>query len=376
MSQPQRTKTGAPRQTARSGCPLAGPAMFVGLMLVLCTMPGCEKIPTFGELIGQDQAEESVEGLQTKHEPGPSVPLTTREEPASTGPDPAITSFRGTAPNMRTDSQLVALGSLDSGLERMEDIDLSSSTVTAVGLAELKKFPAVRKLTLSMMMQMTPEMIEEIGEIKTLEVLELTGSPLSGISLEPLSSLPALVEINLSNTGITDEVLEHFKPIETLEVLRLDGNPINGAGFRYFERRGFPNRIRVVDVSNTSFSQQGFPFLRGWRTLEEFHAGQSGVFDLCLASLGTCKELKVLTLGYNPQITDEGVKRLASLRKLERLDLHNCSSVSDQGMYFIRNNKGLQAVDAEGTSVSRNGALGLKKFAPEARIAFRGGVVQ
>ena len=339
--------------------------------LLLCT--GCEKVPTFKELIGQETAEPEPEPLpQRSAEP---TELTTREEPVQPVTPAAISAFQSASPLERDDRHLLALADVEEGLEVFEEVNLGGSRVSAAGVAVLQKFPALRTLQLGRVQKYSPEMAQHIGQIETLTVLTLEGNGVTDSDLIPIGQLRNLVELNLSNTQVTDEGLEHLKDIETLEVLRLSHTNINGSGFRHFRRRGVQNRIRVIDVSHTSFSQQGFPHIRNWQSLEEFSAGQSGVYDLCMAALGTCKNLTYLSLGFNPQITDAGMNRLGSLRKLETLDLRSCSNVSDRGLYFIRNNKNLQLVGADGTRVTRNGALGLKKFAPDVRVSFPGGAV-
>lgn len=345
-------------------------------LLLLLAVTGCEKVPTFQELTGQDSGEETPTAPATSTDGSPAAqngsggtsPLARQPvEPPS--PEKILEAFHKDS-HRATDAQVQKLvEDLGENVEVVDELSLAGSSVSDAGMEWVGKLTGLKSLNLANV-SLTPAGYGHLRAIPGLEVLDLTSTSITTPELAFVQDLPELRELHLGHTPINDKAFVHFAGLENLEVLVLDNTSIDGSGFQVFaKRRGFAG-LRHISANHTSFGNYGFVHISGWKNLEYLSAVQSGVTDSSLAGLRRCTEMKELNLGYN-SISDLGVKQLGGLKKLEKLELHNSSAtITDLSFNVIKNMKQLTFLQLNGSSCTERAARLLKeKFIPGATIS-------
>ena len=102
------------------------------------------------------------------------------------------------------------------------------STVTAAGIAELKKCPNLRSLHF-FGVPVSPELLNAMVKLDSLTTLQLNDTSITDAGLEHLKGMTSLTRLYLHNTQITDAGLEHLKGMTSLAKLDL-GTQITDAG--------------------------------------------------------------------------------------------------------------------------------------------------
>ena len=90
-------------------------------------------------------------------------------------------------------------------------LDLTKSAVTDEGLAILKKFPNLQRLTLEGSTKITTEGVRHLAEIPSLEKLNLVRVKLVDSAVDFLSTMKGLREVYLYQTQLSDEAIQRLK---------------------------------------------------------------------------------------------------------------------------------------------------------------------
>jgi len=90
-------------------------------------------------------------------------------------------------------------------------LDLTKSAVTDEGLAVLKKFPNLQKLTLEGSTKITTEGVRHIAEIPSIEKLNLVRVKLDDSAVDLLSAMKGLREVYLYQTQLSDDAIQRLK---------------------------------------------------------------------------------------------------------------------------------------------------------------------
>jgi hypothetical protein len=90
-------------------------------------------------------------------------------------------------------------------------LDLTKSAVTDEGLAILKKFPNLQKLTLEGSENVTTAGLTHLAEITSLEKLNLVRVKLEDSAVDTLSTMRGLREVYLYQTQLSDTAIQSLK---------------------------------------------------------------------------------------------------------------------------------------------------------------------
>jgi Leucine-rich repeat (LRR) protein len=115
---------------------------------------------------------------------------------------------------------------------RLEDLYLSGDRITDAALENLKRFPRLRKLTVSDNQTITGAGLANIKELTQLQALYVRYTPVGDAGSAHLEELTHLHTLYLHDTGITDAGLEHIKTLTQLKSLYLRESRVTDAGVR------------------------------------------------------------------------------------------------------------------------------------------------
>lgn len=173
---------------------------------------------------------------------------------------------------------------------RVRSIDLSNTKVTDSDLTQLESLSDTRALNLAQ-------------------------TPIQGVGLAVLRSMPQLKELDLSGTKITDASLAHLRRLSNLEVLNLNNTPITGTGLAVL--RTLPS-IGQLSLRNTGITNASLAHLAGLKQLRTLDLDNTQVTDAGLVRLQECVNLQALSL-ENTRVGMAGVLPLRCLTRLEDL---------------------------------------------------------
>jgi Leucine-rich repeat (LRR) protein len=237
----------------------------------------------------------------------------------------------------------------DQGLEyllqlpNLTHLDLSFTSISDDGMIAIGKLSKLRSLRLLDCL-ISDQGLQSIGKLVDLEELWLRGAWVTDQGLEHLRGCRSLKRINLANTLVTDESLQLLKSFPDLERLQ--------AGESKITLRGMFN----LSAANPKFTLRsaiaGFGIGTGTerRPSDEKQDPLSTLTELYMAS--------------NPRVNDDTLGALHEqgfLSDLSHLDLSD-TSVTDEGMVYLRDSTQLHFLDIERTSVTDEGLNWLKNL--------------
>lgn len=126
------------------------------------------------------------------------------------------------------DSPQAAISSL-SACHRLEHLTLTGpwGSKDIRGISELKQ---LKRLSLSYTRNVDDEALAEIGQLKRLEILHLTGTAVTDRGMPHLARLKGLKILSLNYSNVTDQGLVHLAGLKQLQTLSLRHTNVSGRG--------------------------------------------------------------------------------------------------------------------------------------------------
>ena len=167
------------------------------------------------------------------------------------------------------------------------------------------------------------------GDLRALDGLYLTGSPLGDAGLQVLSEFRSLKYLTIEKTGISDATLEHIGRIRNLEALNISGNGVTDAGLAQLKNL---TKLKKLNLAQSAVTDEGLAHLVNMQEL--LWARLPGdMTDAGLEHVAKLKSLYKADLGHT-KVTDEGLAQLEAMTDLREviLPLH----ITQQGYDALR----------------------------------------
>jgi hypothetical protein len=416
----------APRRQRWSGVSLTALALLVTALVGLA---GCDKPPTFSELLNGKKKEEPApppppKVVQAPSTPAPVVQAPKEPEKPKRAPQEVIAEFNSTPPQKHTDAQIIELASTPEAADQYTELNLNNSGVSNAGLAALSKFDKVEKLnidncpftnaglanvakmknltSLSMnggvlkesscdqglasikeMHQLTslslesanvtPKGLAEIAQMTWLESLNVARTRFNGDNLQMLAPLVNLKELNISYTMVGDSAFEYLLPFNQLETLKIAQIPLKGTGLKELaHRNGCPLLRNLVMFGNDQLDRSGYEGIYGYRkTLESLDVGLAALTNERFEAILGCTKMERLLVHDNKALSDDAMVHLPKLRKLKTLYFWKNPGISDASLpYFLKLNRSLENLTLNVTNCTENGVRQLKRKMKNCQIEF------
>ena len=293
-----------------------------------------------------------------------------------------------------------------AGLPRLESLALVHSAITDVGLKELTRCGILTHLRLAGVDRVTEAGVAELRKARPKLVINrmagpprtqpprpsekeiesainklgfvrrdkaLAGQPVVEVQLNSdqvsdntlafLKSFPRLQKLSMVNSKITDKGLVHLKGLTHLRELNLGGcRKITDEGIAHLAGL---TRLQMLELGYTGITNSGVAHLKGMKDLRKLSLSTTKVDDGALIHLQGLTELRELNL-FNvgefltgKRVTDEGLKLLKGLTKLQVLLIPN-SSVTSKGMEYLKGMTDLRELNLFCTRVGDEGLAHLK----------------
>jgi Leucine-rich repeat (LRR) protein len=394
---------------------------------VLAGLAGCEKPPTWSELVNGKKEDEKPATVATPT-PSASKPIAFPTEPArpKKTPQETITQFRSKPTEQRNDQDLVELAGIGEGLDQFTGIDLTHSAVTEKGIAVLPKFDHLETLVLDGC-QLTNAGLEQVSKIKSLVSLSMDGGAIrdpntdaglahiknmqqltslhmdrakfspQGIAnvakmtwlesfsaaetlfneqdLEQLAELTNLKDLNVSRTRIGDAGFRGFLPFKelvSLNISQLRGG-FTGQGLKdLVQAHGIP-KLRSLNIyGNRKLQTPAYEAIYKLPTLETLDLSEVDLDDAHFTAVKRLTKLERLSLSHNSDLTtrDSTLQTFLSLKKLKRVSFENNPGINDRIFQSLSKLKNLEVVVLWDTHVTEQGAQAFKRKLPNCEVNF------
>jgi hypothetical protein len=195
-----------------------------------------------------------------------------------------------------------------------------------------------------------------------LQELNLTGTSVTDAGLVHLKDLTNLAKLSFGRTQVKGPGLDYLKELPNLRQLGLN-RTVDDAGLAHLE--GFPC-LWLLHLGNTRISDAGLVHLEGLSSLSWVYLPDTEVGDNGLVRIVKLPKLELLNLDHT-RVTDAGVVHLKGCSKLAKLYL-NRTRVTDAGLSALHGLSRLEELDLKDTQVTAAGVAALRKALPKCHI--------
>jgi Leucine rich repeat/Leucine Rich repeat len=282
-----------------------------------------------------------------------------------------------------------------AAIKTLKRLDLSLTYVSDHGVERLKALDQLEDLNMFAAEFITDAAIAFLRSHRQLKTLNLRGTDVTDTSLSYVAALPQLKSLDISFTQISDVGLEHLASLAELEELKLGGNKISGVGlhvlkllpklktlsFYGIQRRnaGWCWAPVVTDLELDTISllggledlNIGLGVALGTARPDDLGpadgeaecriAGGTRITDFGIAKLASLKKLRHLDVS-GASITANGIKMLAAFHELRRLSLWNVKGVDDRAAAPLESLATLTSLDLSNTPIGNDTLRRLAKL--------------
>ena len=416
------------QSSARRTNPCSGTSLTVitVVLAAIISLSGCDKPPTFSELINGKKKEAPPTAppvaKSSTPTPPPAQPAKPPEKPKR-APQEVLAEYNATPYNQHTDAQIRELASLPEAADQITELYVASSPVSDGGMALFPKFEHVEKLTidncqisnaalasiskmkgltsfsmggavmrepcdagLASIKEMhqlvslnldstniTPKGLEHVAQMEWLESLNVAHTRFNDDNLKILAPLKNLKALNISFTTVGDSGFAGLLPFHELETLNIARLPIRGEGLKELgHRKAFPNLRNLYMFSIAGLELSGYEGIYSFRqTLEALDVGQSALTDdRFVNAIAKCTKLETLLVHDNPGLSDAGMSQVIKLRNLKKLYFYKNPGITDGSLQWFAKLRKLESLTMNVTGVSERGARALKKKMKNCEIVY------
>jgi internalin A len=247
-----------------------------------------------------------------------------------------------------TDSDMPMLAQM----KELQRLDLSQTRISDRGLRALKTAPSIEQLNLSFAEQITDEGAATVKGWKQLRRLNLRGTKITDSTLEFLSGVPSLDWLDIGWAQITDTGLGHLASLTNLRHLAMGGNKLTDTSLQFLRQTP---QIEYLDLGGTQRTDSGL-----W---------QLQLTDAGMQAVAAVAELRDLRLA-GTAVTGRGLGLLASLAKLERLNLQGCRKLQDDAAIVLAGFKHLRLLDLKESSLTAEAVSRIRAALPGCEILY------
>ncbi len=358
---------------------------------------GCEKVPTFQELTGQDANKNSVPVVNS------ATPTVTPEKaalevvpvsPPNIEDPAAIIAALSTKSGKQTDQEIASASKVTSVIAGLKSLNVSQSSVTDEGVRLFGQFSAVMQVDLSGLqidgagiegLQPLANLRElamvsvklgsstgwgHLGKLSQVETLNLTSSNITDADVSALVTMTGLKELNISYTSLTDAALVHLAKLENLETLRMEGTvKMNGVGLKSFVEKKPMSGLRCLYASFTPLSREGLSSVKKIGSLEVFENNAVQLTDQLISELKGATNLKTLAVSQNKLTTASGLT-FRTMRNLENLDLSQNITVNTPVLASLAPLTDLNTLNVTKTNCSVSAVLDFRRLRKKCKVIF------
>lgn len=311
-----------------------------------------------------------------------------------------------------TDADLALIAALPG----VEEIDLSQTKISDIGLEHLKGLSSVRELSLHYAEFVTDSGIAHITSWKNLQRLTLRGTKVTSRVFGHIALLTSLKQLDIADTEVTDSGFEELAELNKLETLAIGGNRILGPALdllrlvpslRHLDVSGIQRvdsglwgialndanmeklarltelvslNLGGANLSDRGLDRPGHELARrkelhslsnigSLLELREMNLDRTFVDHEDLGGVTKLPKLRILSLAYAPKIDDKAAAVLRDLGAIESLRL-TATQVGDATLQALEQSRTLRHLYVGGTNTTAEGVARFRAARPECAVVW------
>jgi len=252
--------------------------------------------------------------------------------------------------------EIATLAGFAPGIVRFDVSSLSAYKPTDADLAWLANAPNLVEVGLSAA-RVHDKLVLAIAAMPNLRELRLAGTPITLVAIKAIAALDKLEEIDLADTPIDDASAASLVAMKQMRAVRLDRTAITDAALRVTPS---PALVELY-LSRTNVTDTGLELLGSTPKLEGLGLGETKIADATITRIARLSELRTLVLS-KVRTTREVLVELGALHQLERLYLDD-TRADDTTIEALARLRELRTLHVAGTDVSEAVLPTLRSFA-------------
>ena len=288
-----------------------------------------------------------------------------------------------------------------AAIKTLKKLDLSLTYVSDKGAEAVGRAGQLEELNLFTAEFITDAAVAYLRGNTNLRVLNLRGTDVTDTSLEYVAKLSNLRSLDISFTQIGDVGMEHLAPLSLLEELNVGGMKISGSALHVLKYLPNLKRLSFYGVQRRNAGMCWAPVMTDLELdtialltgLEELNIGDgvglgaprpevlgprageaecritggTRITDAGVAKLASLKKLRDLNLSGS-LVTAGALKTLATLPNLQRLSLWNAEGINDSAAAGLESLQGIISLDLSNTSIGDRTLVALAKLSKLQRL--------
>jgi Leucine-rich repeat (LRR) protein len=206
-------------------------------------------------------------------------------------------------------------------IKSLESLTLYMISLPQASFAPLARLPKLTELSAAEC-GLTDSAMLDLGKLTQLKSLRIEGNQIGDLGVAALKGLTNLESLNVAQSSwvnsrmqIGDRAMAYVAGFTKLRELDLSRLPVTDEGFAKLSALA---ELRSLNISGTQITASGLKTLASFPHLQLLEAGGPAINDESMQFVGQCHELRSLMLGG---VGDEGFRHVAKLRKLERITI-------------------------------------------------------
>jgi serine/threonine protein kinase/Leucine-rich repeat (LRR) protein len=233
-------------------------------------------------------------------------------------------------------------------LKSLAVLNLRGTNITGAGLFHLKKANSLRELDLVDCHHIDDGGLGHLKELQNLDRLWLYATPISNEGLIHIKELKSLTSLNVGYTRVTEEGLDHLLELKNLTFLHIGGDKITDAGLARLKEL---KKLKYLDINRNPITDAGLIHLKELPDLSWINFSETEITDAGLIHLKELQKLNRLEFRKNKGLTDAGLVHLGDLRQLSSLFLDDLN-ITDTGMAQLKGLTNLSLLSLAGTHIT------------------------
>lgn len=243
----------------------------------------------------------------------------------------SVTKAGGIVAFATDDPTCIAGVNLYNGNNPLKGKGGKNEAVTDAWLENLSGCTTLKKLDLSNC-SITNEGLKRVGQLTSLEELNLSLTVVSDEGLQHLAECTKLRVLGLASTQCTGSGFAHLGKITGLQNVNFHFTPLDDAGLRAISQVGVKGRLWFAHTKFTDEGAKSLAKLKDLKTcgMGSTHPESSGNAVASLAGLPV-EDLSLL----DHQATAEGISHAAAIQSLRRLDCSYAPKANDAALALV-----------------------------------------
>ena len=254
-------------------------------------------------------------------------------------------------------------------LKSVKCLAISDQIITPAILNGIAKMPALVELSIteSKTLFSKIENARAIGKMKNIRTLDLSGTGFSGLQLLQIDKVPYTALILSGCVGVNSYCTIDFIKMQSLKNMGLAGTSIFDS-----DVISLAESLKLVelDISDTPITNKCLNTIKNMKSLRLFTASNTKIDDDGLKEFQEMKQLVALEL-RKTKITGAGMVYLKDLSNLTYLNVSE-NAIDDKGIEQLHGLKNLKYLALGETKMTKTGLAKLKTALPKCMISNSG----